>query len=135
MIKRCSYYSIGGVVMLSSAAKICHLISGAMCMGFFTQPRATQDLPLHQPASIYIWWGSIIDDETVINPIVTPLSNPLLAWAAINHDNMPPHEGLTHLKEYNIEDSNVELIGPDIDHKVKNASAETEPAWNDGKGG
>ena len=48
---------------------------------------------------------------------------------------MPPHEGLTHLKEYDIKDSNVELIGSDIDHKVKYASAESEPAWNDGKVG
>ena len=48
---------------------------------------------------------------------------------------MPPHEGLTHLKEYDIKDSNVELIGSDIDHKVKYRSAETEPAWNDGKVG
>jgi gelsolin len=43
---------------------------------------------------------------------------------------MPPHEGLTHLKEYNIKDSNVELIGTSIDHSVKYASAATEPAWN-----
>ncbi|KAK0528921.1 hypothetical protein OC834_003874 [Tilletia horrida] len=42
---------------------------------------------------------------------------------------MPPHEGLTHLPEYHVEDSNVEFIGTDIDHKVKYASAETEPAW------
>jgi len=48
---------------------------------------------------------------------------------------MPPHEGLTHLKEYNIKDSNVELIGSDIDHRVKYNSAKTEPAWNDGKVG
>jgi gelsolin len=48
---------------------------------------------------------------------------------------MPPHEGLTHLKEYDIKDSNVELIGSDIDHKVKYRSAQTEPAWNDGKVG
>lgn len=32
---------------------------------------------------------------------------------------MPPHEGLVHLKEYDIKDSNVELIGSDLDHKVK----------------
>jgi gelsolin len=43
---------------------------------------------------------------------------------------MPPHDGLTHLKEYDIKDSNVELIGTDIDHNVKYASASTEPAWN-----
>jgi gelsolin len=48
---------------------------------------------------------------------------------------MPPHEGLTHLKEYDIEDSNVEFIGTEIDHQVKYASAETEPAWNNGKVG
>jgi gelsolin len=48
---------------------------------------------------------------------------------------MPPHEGLTHLKEYDIKDSNVELIGSDIDHRVKYNSAATEPAWNDGKVG
>ncbi|KAK4038344.1 putative actin-binding protein [Parachaetomium inaequale] len=45
---------------------------------------------------------------------------------------MAPHAGLVHLKEYDIKDSNVELIGSDLDHKVKHASAETEPAWNDG---
>jgi gelsolin len=48
---------------------------------------------------------------------------------------MPPHEGLVHLKEYDIKDSNVELIGTDIDHKVKYNSAASEPAWNDGKVG
>jgi hypothetical protein len=41
---------------------------------------------------------------------------------------MPPHQGLTHLKEYDIKDSNVELIGTEIDHKVKYNSAVTEPA-------
>lgn len=46
---------------------------------------------------------------------------------------MPPHEGLVHLKEYDIKDSNVELIGSDIDHKVKYSSAASEPAWNNGK--
>ena len=46
---------------------------------------------------------------------------------------MPPHEGLTHLKEYDIKDSNVELIGTSIDHLVKYNSATTEPAWNDGE--
>lgn len=45
---------------------------------------------------------------------------------------MPPHQGLVHLKEYDVKDSNVELIGSDIDHKVKYKSAETEPAWNNG---
>jgi gelsolin len=48
---------------------------------------------------------------------------------------MAPHEGLVHLKEYDIKDSNVELIGSDIDHRVKYNSAATEPAWNDGKVG
>lgn len=42
---------------------------------------------------------------------------------------MPPHEGLVHLKEYDIKDSNVELIGSDIDHQVKYKSAAEEPAW------
>jgi len=46
---------------------------------------------------------------------------------------MAPHEGLIHPKEYDIKDSNVELIGSDLDHRVKYASAATEPAWNDGK--
>lgn len=45
---------------------------------------------------------------------------------------MPPHEGLTHLKEYDIKDSNVELIGTEIDHKVKYNSAAIELAWNNG---
>ncbi|KAE8230379.1 hypothetical protein CF326_g4621 [Tilletia indica] len=44
---------------------------------------------------------------------------------------MAPHEGLTHLPEYQVEGSNVEFIGSDIDHKVKYTSAETEPAWKD----
>jgi gelsolin len=48
---------------------------------------------------------------------------------------MPPHAGLVHLKEYDIKDSNVELVGSDIDHRVKFNSAATEPAWNDGKVG
>ncbi|KAJ5463275.1 Gelsolin [Penicillium sp. IBT 31633x] len=46
---------------------------------------------------------------------------------------MAPHEGLVHPKEYDIKDSNVELIGSDIDHQVKYNSASTEPAWNNGK--
>ncbi|KID90836.1 Gelsolin, partial [Metarhizium majus ARSEF 297] len=45
---------------------------------------------------------------------------------------MPPNHGLVHAKEYDIKDSNVELIGTDIDHGVKHKSAATEPAWNDG---
>ena len=48
------------------------------------------------------------------------------------HAIMPPHEGLVHLKEYDIKDSNVELIGTEIDHKVKYNSASTEPAWRNG---
>ncbi|KAF2100997.1 putative actin-binding protein Fragmin [Rhizodiscina lignyota] len=48
---------------------------------------------------------------------------------------MPPHEGLVHLKEYDVKDSNVELIGTNIDHDVKYKSAATEPAWNDGQVG
>ncbi|KAK0729635.1 gelsolin [Lasiosphaeris hirsuta] len=48
---------------------------------------------------------------------------------------MAPHDGLVHLKEYDIKDSNVELIGTDLDHKVKYNSAATEPAWNDGRVG
>ena len=46
---------------------------------------------------------------------------------------MAPHEGLVHPKEYDIKDSNVELIGSDLDHRVKYNSAITEPAWNNGK--
>jgi gelsolin len=45
---------------------------------------------------------------------------------------MPPNHGLTHLKEYDIKDSNVEFVGTEIDHRVKYASAATEPAWNNG---
>lgn len=48
---------------------------------------------------------------------------------------MAPHDGLVHLKEYDIKDSNVELIGSDLDHKVKYNSAASEPAWNDGQVG
>lgn len=46
---------------------------------------------------------------------------------------MAPHEGLVHPKEYDIKDSNVELIGSDLDHRVKHNSAATEPAWNNGQ--
>ncbi|KAJ5124537.1 uncharacterized protein N7515_008362 [Penicillium bovifimosum] len=46
---------------------------------------------------------------------------------------MAPHEGLIHPKEYDIKDSNVELIGSDIDHRIKYTSATTEPAWNNGQ--
>lgn len=45
---------------------------------------------------------------------------------------MAPNQGLVQPKEYDIKDSNVELIGSDIDHRVKHNSAVTEPAWNDG---
>ncbi|KAI5460286.1 hypothetical protein BGZ63DRAFT_245025 [Mariannaea sp. PMI_226] len=45
---------------------------------------------------------------------------------------MAPVHGLVHPKEYDIKDSNVELIGSDIDHQVKYKSAATEPAWNNG---
>ncbi|KAA8652888.1 hypothetical protein EYZ11_003145 [Aspergillus tanneri] len=48
---------------------------------------------------------------------------------------MPPHEGLVHPKQYDIKDSNVELIGTDLDHRVKYNSAASEPAWNNGKVG
>ncbi|KAJ5778326.1 hypothetical protein N7520_001572 [Penicillium odoratum] len=48
---------------------------------------------------------------------------------------MPPQEGLVHPKEYDIKDSNVELIGSDLDHRVKYNSAASEPAWNNGKVG
>ena len=50
-------------------------------------------------------------------------------------NKMAPHEGLIHPKEYDIKDSNVELIGTDLDHSVKYNSAATEPAWNNGKVG
>ncbi|KAG5774273.1 hypothetical protein H9Q72_000341 [Fusarium xylarioides] len=39
---------------------------------------------------------------------------------------MAPNQGLVHPKEYDIKDSNVELIGSDIDHQVN---------WNDGRVG
>lgn len=45
---------------------------------------------------------------------------------------MAPNAGLVHPKEYDVKDSNVELIGSDLDHKVKYHSAASEPAWNDG---
>ncbi|KAL4926642.1 gelsolin family protein [Aspergillus undulatus] len=48
---------------------------------------------------------------------------------------MPPHEGLVQPKQYDIKDSNVELINSDLDHRVKHNSALTEPAWNNGKVG
>ncbi|GJD04493.1 gelsolin [Colletotrichum higginsianum] len=48
---------------------------------------------------------------------------------------MAPNQGLVHLKEYDVKDSNVELIGTEIDHQVKYKSAAAEPAWNDGQVG
>ena len=42
---------------------------------------------------------------------------------------MPPNAGLVHLTVEDWRDSNVGLIGGDIDHKVKYNSATTEPAW------
>lgn len=42
---------------------------------------------------------------------------------------MPPNKGLVHQPEYDWRDSNVELVGSDLDHKVKYNSAATEPAW------
>ena len=44
---------------------------------------------------------------------------------------MAPNQGLVHPKKYDIKDSNVELIGSDIDHRVKFKSAQAEPAWNE----
>ncbi|PYH44304.1 gelsolin/scinderin family protein [Aspergillus saccharolyticus JOP 1030-1] len=44
---------------------------------------------------------------------------------------MPPHEGLVHPPEYNLKDSNVELINSALDHQVKYNSATTEPAWRE----
>ncbi|TQN67476.1 Severin [Colletotrichum shisoi] len=48
---------------------------------------------------------------------------------------MAPNQGLVHPKEYDVKDSNVELIGTEIDHRVKHKSAAAEPAWNDGRVG
>ncbi|CZT44406.1 probable actin regulatory proteins (gelsolin/villin family) [Rhynchosporium secalis] len=48
---------------------------------------------------------------------------------------MPPNHGLTHLKEYDITDSNIEFIGSSVDHNVKYNSALTEPAWNNNRVG
>ncbi|RAH45688.1 gelsolin/scinderin family protein [Aspergillus brunneoviolaceus CBS 621.78] len=42
---------------------------------------------------------------------------------------MPPHNGLVHPKQYDVKDSNVELINSALDHQVKHNSATTEPAW------
>lgn len=48
---------------------------------------------------------------------------------------MAPNDALVKPKEYDIKDSNVELIGSDLDHQVKYNSAASEPAWNDGRVG
>jgi len=45
---------------------------------------------------------------------------------------MAPNHGLVHPKQYDIKDSNVELIGSDLDHSLKYKSALEEPAWNNG---
>lgn len=45
---------------------------------------------------------------------------------------MAPHNGLMQGKVYDFKDSNIELIGTAIDHRVKHQSADTEPAWNNG---
>ncbi|RDW79116.1 gelsolin family protein [Aspergillus mulundensis] len=45
---------------------------------------------------------------------------------------MAPHDGLVHPEQYDLKDSNVELINSSLDHRVKHASAATEPAWNNG---
>ncbi|PYI19524.1 putative actin-binding protein Fragmin [Aspergillus violaceofuscus CBS 115571] len=42
---------------------------------------------------------------------------------------MPPHAGLIHPHQYDLKDSNVELINSALDHQVKYNSAATEPAW------
>ncbi|PYI36702.1 actin depolymerizing protein [Aspergillus indologenus CBS 114.80] len=42
---------------------------------------------------------------------------------------MPPHAGLIHPHQYDLKDSNVELINSALDHQVKHNSAATEPAW------
>lgn len=54
-------------------------------------------------------------------------------YSRIRIENMQPQGGLVHTKEYDIKDSNVELIGSDLDHRVKYNSADSEPAWNNGK--
>ncbi|KAI5290788.1 hypothetical protein KEM54_000447 [Ascosphaera aggregata] len=55
-----------------------------------------------------------------------------LPLAHINLAFMAPEQGLIHPTRYDVRDSNIELINSELDHKVKYASAETEPAWNDG---
>jgi gelsolin len=45
---------------------------------------------------------------------------------------MATHDGLIHLKQYDIKDSNVELMGTHLDHLIKYNSAATEPARNNG---
>ncbi|KAJ3578779.1 hypothetical protein NPX13_g1787 [Xylaria arbuscula] len=44
---------------------------------------------------------------------------------------MPPNAGLVHLTVDDWRDSNVELVGSEVDHKVKYNSAATEPAWQE----
>lgn len=61
--------------------------------------------------------------STVI-PAIKRLSNP-----SNMSDSVVPHDGLTHLKTYDVKDSNVELIGSKLDHQVKHDSAQSEPAW------
>lgn len=45
---------------------------------------------------------------------------------------MPPNHGLVHRDQLKWQDSNVEFINSSIDHRLKHASAATEPAWNNG---
>ncbi|KKA29688.1 hypothetical protein TD95_001355 [Thielaviopsis punctulata] len=45
---------------------------------------------------------------------------------------MPPSHGLVHRDQLKWQDSNVEFINSSIDHRLKYASAATEPAWNNG---
>jgi gelsolin len=44
---------------------------------------------------------------------------------------MAPSDAFRKSPKIDLKDTNVALIGSDIDHKVKYASAQTEPAWND----
>lgn len=42
-----------------------------------------------------------------------------------------PHAGLTHLDgQSRFEDSNIALLGSEIDHRLHQQSAQGEPAWN-----
>jgi gelsolin len=45
---------------------------------------------------------------------------------------MAPSDALRKPEKIDLKDTNVALIGSDIDHKVKYASAASEPAWNNG---